>query len=301
MKSKLKILFFTLMLFLLAINLDCAPENPINLLPKEKDSWVKSGKPEIYNRKNLFDYIDGGAELYLAYDFQRLAVQRYSSADSAGKNSLTVEIYQMNSSSDAYGLFSFNQEGERVKLGQKGIYGYGLLRFWKGRFLVSILGFPDNLKETILKFGAQIDQKIKTPGKPPELLSKIPKENQVPHSDHFFHKQILLNNLYFLSDKNILNLSDQTDCLLTDYKFDGEITKLLLIQYPDFQEANNAYESFNKFYLKNGDIEKNKIIETEDGKLVGMDLEKNHFILVFEGKDKREILQLLDSVKKSLK
>jgi hypothetical protein len=74
-----------------------------------------------------------------------------------------------------------------------------------------------------------------------------------------------------------------------------------LIQYPDFQEANNAYESFNKFYLKNGDIEKNKIIETEDGKLVGMDLEKNHFILVFEGKDKREILQLLDSVKKSLK
>jgi hypothetical protein len=206
----------------------------------------------------------------------------------------------MNSSPDAYGLFSFDQEGERVELGQKGVYGYGLLRFWKGRFLVRILGSQDNLKETILKFGAQINQKIKTKGEHPELLSKIPKENQVPNSDHFFHKQILLNNLYFLSDKNILNLSDKTDCLLVDLKFDMEIFKLLLIEYPDSQKANNAYESFNKFYLKNDALEKNKIIEIEEGKLVGMDLEKNYFILVFEGKDKKEILQLLDSVKNSL-
>jgi hypothetical protein len=299
MKLKWAILGLTFAVIPLAINLNCASENPINLLPKEKDSWVKSGKPEIYNRKNLFDYMDGGAEPYLAYDFQRLAVQRYSSDDSARKNSLTVEIYQMNSSPDAYGLFSFDQEGERVELGQKGVYGYGLLRFWKGRFLVRILGSQDNLKETILKFGAQINQKIKTKDKPPELLSKIPKENQVPNSDHFFHKQILLNTLYFLSDKN--NLSDKTDCLLVDFKFDMEIFKLLLIEYPDSQKANNAYESFNKFYLKNEAQEKNKIIEIEEGKLVGMDLEKNYFILVFEGKDKREILQLLDSVKNFLK
>jgi len=301
MKLKWAILGLTFAVIPLAINLNCAPENPINLLPKEKDSWVKSGKPEIYNRKNLFDYIDGGAELYLAFDFQRLAVQRYSSDDSARKSSLTVEIYQMNSSPDAYGFFSFDQEGERVELGQKGVYGYGLLRFWKGKFLVRILGSQDNLKETIIKFGAQIDQKIKTQGKPPELLSKIPKENQVPNSDRFFHKQILLNNLYFLSDKNILNLSDKTDCLLVDFNFDMEIFKLLLIEYPDSQKANNAYESFNKFYLKNEALEKNKIIEIEEGKLVGMDLEKKYFILVFEGKDKKEILQLLDSVKNSLK
>jgi hypothetical protein len=290
----------------LAINLNCAQENPVNLLPGGKDGWVKSGKsagfmgPEIYDRKNLFDYMDGGAELYLAYDFQRLVVQRYSS-DSDRKNSLTVEIYQMNSSPDAYGLFSFDQEGEMVQLGQKGIYGYGLLRFWKDRFLVRILGSQDNLKETILKFGTEIDQKIKIKGKPPELLSKIPKDNQVPNSDHFFHKQILLNNLCFLSDKNILNLSDETDCLLADFKLDEQISKLLLIEYTDSKNAKIAYESFNKFYLKNEASENNKIIKVEEGKLVGMELEKNYLLLVFEGKDKKIILQLLDSVKNFLK
>lgn len=300
---KEKFLFSSLVIILWAINLNCAQENPTNLLPERKDGWVTSGKPEIYDRKNLFDYMDGGAELYLAYDFQRLVVQRYlpDFADSVRKNPLTVEIYQMNSSPDAYGLFSFDQEGEMVQLGQKGVYGYGLLRFWKGRFLVRILGSQNNLKETILKFGLEIDQKIKTEGKLPELLSKIPKDNQIPNSDHFFNKQILLNNLYFLSDKNILNLSDETDCLLADFKLDEQILKLLLIEYPDSKKANNAYENFNKFYLKNEASEKNKIIEIEEGKLVGMDLEKNYLLLVFEGKDKKITLQLFDSAKSSLK
>lgn len=309
MKSKLKILFSTLMLLPLAIHLNCAQENPINLLPEEKDGWVKSGKfagsigPEIYDRKNLFDYIDGGAELYLAYDFQRLAVQKYfsDSSDSEEKNSITLEIYQMNSSPDAYGLFSFDQEGEMVQLGQKGIYGYGLLNFWKDRFLVRILGSDESLKEKILEFGAQIDQKIKTTGRLPELLSKIPKGNLIPNSDHFFHKQILLNNLYFLSDKNILNLSDKTDCLLADFKLDEQILKLLLTEYPDSKKAKNAYKSFNKFYLKNKASEENKIVEIEDGKLVGLDLEKNYLFLIFEGTKKSMVLQLLDSVKDSVK
>lgn len=303
MKLKLKILFSSLVIILLAINLNCAQENLVNLLPGGKDPWVKSGKAEIYDRKNLFDYMNGGAELYLAYDFQRLVVQRYlsNSKDPVKKNSITVEIYQMNSSPDAYGLFSFDQEGEMVELGQKGVYGYGLLKFWKARFLVRILGSQANLRETILKFGADIDQKMKTKGKPPELLSKIPKDNLIPNSDHFFHKQILLNNLYFLSDKNILNLSDKTDCLLADFEFDKQILKLLLIEYPDSEKAQNAYESFNKFYLKNKASEKNKITEIEGGKLVGMDLEKNHLLLIFESTDKKITLQLLDSVKNYLK
>jgi len=275
----------------------------INLLPAGTDDWVKSGEPETYDRKDLFDYMDGGAELYLAYDFQTLVMQRYlsDSADSVKKNSITIEIYQMNSSPDAYGLFSFDQVGEMVEIGQKGVYGYGLLKFWKDKFFVRILGSQADLKETIFKFGADIDKKMKTEGKPPELLSKVPKHNLIPNSDHFFHKQILLNNLYFLSDKNILDLSDKTDCLLADFEFDKQILKLFLIEYADSKKAQNAYENFNKFYLKNEASERNEIIEIEEEKLVGMNLEKNYLILVFEGTEKKITLQLLDSVKNSLK
>lgn len=300
---KLRILFSSLVIILAAINLNCAKENLVSLLPGEKDGWAKSGRPEIYDRDNLFDYIDGGAELYLAYDFQRLVVQRYvsGSKSSLGQNSITVEIYQMKSSADAYGLFSFDQEGERVELGQKGVYGYGLLKFWKDTFLVRILGSQSDLKETILEFGANTDEKIKSEGNPPELLSKIPQDKLIPNSDHFFHKHVLLNNLYFLSDKNILSLNDETDCILADFKFDEQILKLLLIEYPDSKKAQGAYESFGKFYLKSQTSEKARAIEVEQGKVVGMDLERNYLMLVFEGMEKRITLRLLDSVKNYLK
>ncbi len=300
---KLRILFSSLVMILTAINLNCARENLVTLLPAARDDWTKSGKPEIYDRDNLFDYMDGGAELYLAYDFERLVVQRYISASksSLSKNSITVEIYQMTSSADAYGLFSFDQVGERVEIGQKGVYGYGLLKFWKDGFLVRILGSQDDLRETIFQLAKNIDQKIKTKGEPPRLLSKIPKHDLIPDSDHFFHKQMLLNNLYFLSDKNILKLSDETDCILADFKVDEQILKFLLIEYRDSTEARNAYQKFNESYLKNEASEKNRIIEVEEGKLVGMDLERNYLMLVFEGTEKKMTLRLLDSVKNHFK
>ncbi len=274
-----------------------------NFLPAGGDGWVKSGEMEVYDRNNLFDYMDGGAELYLAYDFQKLVVQRYSSGstDASKGNSITVEIYQMNSSPDAYGLFSFDQEGEMVELGQKGVYGYGLLKFWKDRYLVRILGSQPDLRETILRLGGDVDEKIRGEGALPELLSKIPKDDLIPNSDHFFHKQILLNNLYFLSDKNILNLTDKTDCLLADFGFDGETLKLLLVEYPDLSQAKNAYQSFNNLYLKGEASETDKIVKIEQGKLVEADLKENYLLLVFEGTDRDIVLQLLDSVKNSLR
>ena len=39
--------------------------------------WKKSGEIRIFLPKNLYDYIDGGADLYLKYDFQELQVAEY--------------------------------------------------------------------------------------------------------------------------------------------------------------------------------------------------------------------------------
>jgi hypothetical protein len=300
---KSKILLPSLAIIILTINMSCCQDNMINLLPAGRDGWVKSGEMEVYDRNNLFDYMDGGAELYLAYDFQKLVVQRYSSGstDVVKGNSITVEIYQMNSSPDAYGLYSFDQEGETVEVGQKGVYGYGLLKFWKEKHLVRILGSRPDLRETVLKLGRDIDEKIRDEGALPELLSKIPKDELIPNSDHFFHKQILLNNLYFLSDKNILNLTDKTDCLLADFGSDGDILRLLVVEYPDLSQAENAYQSFNKLYLKGEASETDRIVEIEQGKLVGVDLGKNYLLLIFEGTEKEIVLRLLDSVKGHLR
>ncbi len=279
-----------------------ATNSLIELIPDAEGGWIKSEATEIYNRKTLFDYIDGGAELYLAYDFQQLVVQRYlpELKDTLKEKSIMIEIWQMNSSADAYGIFSFDLEGESVKIGQRGIYSDGLLRFWKDKFFVRILGLGKDLKEIILKLGNKIDRKIKKEGKLPQLVSKIPSDSLIPGSVHFFHKQIILKNLYFFSDQDILNLNEKTDCVLADFTLGKDSLKLLLIQYPDTIKAQEAQENLKKFYLKNKSSIEDRMFEIKEKKLPGIDLEGNYLIVVFEGKDRENILWLLNSTKNSL-
>ena len=277
-------------------------DNLRGLLPDTGEGWKISEALETYNRKNLFDYINGGAELYLAYDFQQLVVRTYTSAfvDSTKGKSITVEIWQMNSSADAFGIFSLDQEGKRVDIGQEGIYGYGVLRFWNDLYFVRILGLDDNLKEIILKLGSKIDKRIKKEGKLPALVSKTPSDSLVPGSVHFFHKQIILKNLYFFSDQKVLNLDRKTNCVLADYRFDKDRLRLLLIQYPDTTMTENIEDSLKGVYLQNQSSIDDNIFKTEEGKLLGMDSVGNYLILVFEGKKRENILWLLDSTKSSL-
>ena len=206
----------------------------------------------------------------------------------------------MNSSADAYGIFSFDQEGKKVKIGQRGVYSHGLLRFWKDIYFVRILGLEDNLEEIILKLGSKVDKKIKREGKPPELVSKIPSDSLILGSVHFFHKQIILNNLYFISDQNILNLNEQTDCALADFRLGKDRLKLLLVQYPDTIIAKEAGDSLKEIYLQNKPSTDDNIFKTKEEKLLGMDLGGNYLILVFEGKDRKHILWLLNSAKSAL-
>jgi hypothetical protein len=299
-----KIFFILFFLF----NWRCIPEKTLDLkklLPQEKNGLKKIDSPKIYNRENLFDYLDGGAELYLAYDFQKLIVQKYffSQDAFAQKKTLTVEIFQMHSSLDTYGLFSLDQDGEELNVAQKALYGYGLLKLWKGNYFLRILNIEgtDEAKEMTIKMGEEISEKIKKRGELPPLLSFLPEKGFVPKSDRYFHKITILNHLYSLANKNILNLSEKTNAVLSDFKIDEQILKLLLIEYPDTLQAKKSFSDFNLLYLKKQSMDKRNIVKVEEGKFVGVELNDKYLCLVFESDDVNLINSLLDSVKNKLK
>jgi len=50
-------------------------------LPIGVEGWRWDGKEIKYNTRTLFDYIDGAAELYLAYGFQNLTVRRFEKSN----------------------------------------------------------------------------------------------------------------------------------------------------------------------------------------------------------------------------
>lgn len=65
-----------------------------------REGRIKSEK--TYTRESLFGYMNGGAELYLEYGFERLVV---SELDIDGTE-YKVEVYKMNEPQAAYGIYS---------------------------------------------------------------------------------------------------------------------------------------------------------------------------------------------------
>ena len=72
------------------------------LLEVSETSGGKIIKTEFYSGRALFGYIDGGAELYLEYGFRKLGRQE---VEYPGER-LVVEVYQMGSPIEAFGIFS---------------------------------------------------------------------------------------------------------------------------------------------------------------------------------------------------
>jgi hypothetical protein len=250
-------------------------------LPTEVEGWKWDGKEMKYNSRTLFEYIDGAAELYLAYGFQNLTVRRF---EKSNQSPITIELYEMASSEDAYGVFSFERQDEAVGIGQGSEFGGGLLRFWKGNHFVSIYadGEGVEVESTILKMGRAAANTIQATGPDPKLVAFIPAKDLglVDKSIRYIRSHVLLNQRFFIAHQNILNLNRKTEAVLAQYIRDKQKTQLLLIRYPNLKEAGNAYQSFMKAYLP--DTGGKDHSRTEDRRWT-FARQRNEFVLIVFG------------------
>ena len=144
-----------------------------NLLPSDIKGWKKTDPPIIYTQDTLYDYINGGAELYIAYNFKEVLSVKYEKE----KNSeIIIDFFDMGSSYDAYGIFSQGREKEDGLLGQGSEYSSGLLSFWKGQYFISILAYPETeeKKGIVLALGKILEDSIPLIGDSPPILKLLP-------------------------------------------------------------------------------------------------------------------------------
>ncbi len=101
--------------------------------------WTAPEPARVAVGDELFDLIDGGAELYHEYGFKRAASWQL---ETASRSSIQVEVYEMNDAPAAYGVFSLMQTGKftRGSLGQGSLrFGY-YTAFWSGPYYASVTG-----------------------------------------------------------------------------------------------------------------------------------------------------------------
>lgn len=291
MRFLIKIFIF----FLFCNNIMSVIETELSeYLPEEINGWKKKGADRFFNPDNLFEYINGGAELFISYGFKKALTRKYGCIE---QSEIIVDVFDMGAPSNAFGVFSQGRENLSKNIGQGSEYSSGLLIFWKHRYYISILSFPETevSKRVILRLGKYISRSIKEEGELPSVLSLLPNEGLVKKSVRFFRHYIWLNSHYFISNQNILNINKNTESVLAKYR--GKTSKhyVLLILYPNKENAEEAYKSFLHNYLIDA---RDGIKKIEDGKWTGCTLQKKLVIIVLNAGSSKRIQHLFDKIEK---
>jgi len=148
-----------------------------NLIPAGScgTGWKMEGKTVVYDQDTLSDRIDGEAELYFPYGFDRMIAARYESEKKDGAG-IDVEVFRMGSLLDSFGMFANyrQKDGRTVALGAESNLSGSQLFFYQGRHFIHIqmTGGESTNPEAVLECAKAVAALL--PGeinRPPELAA----------------------------------------------------------------------------------------------------------------------------------
>ena len=203
--------------------------------------WNISQKMETYNRDNLFGLVDGQADSFFLYGFEKAAVQRYQNDTGI---LLNVEIWQLATNADAYGLFSTGRVGSPASFGNEADTDPGRrLAFWQNRFFVNVNATEPVPDETLSAFARAIAGALPTGGVVPTIVTRLPLTGLVARSDVFFHEEMSIQTEVWLGGENMLGLSQATNGVVARYETGDATVRLMLIEYPDAGQASKGLKA----------------------------------------------------------
>jgi hypothetical protein len=261
-------------------------------LPPSIDQWTPSESSRIYRGREIFTYIDGAGEVYLAYRFDSVLVQRYARP---GQEEILVEIFDMGTSHNAFGVYTYMQgRSPELPIGQAGEYRSGLLCFWRGRYCVYIRidNENDRAKDAVLAIGKWIAVAIGWDGEKPPILNSLPEGAYDPGSLRYFYRHEILNTHFYVSDGNLFLLDDRTEALLARMKLDG--SHLLVVRYPSSGQADSAYESVVTHLLP--DAREPGVAKTENGKWTACEKKGGYLVAAFDAATRQNAANAITSV-----
>lgn len=263
-------------------------------LPGQISGWVVETQDRIYDPKTIFGYINGGAEVYKAYNMLACFSRRYTIDDGPA---IVLDIFDMGSPADAFGVFTHDTDGSAIAVGQDGRLRPGWLSFWKNRFFVSVYAEDDTeaAQKAMIELARQVADGIPQPGAKPEILSRLPLDGLDSQSIRYLHHPILLNYHYYLSDENLLQISAATDVALATYRIGNKNALLLLVVYPKSDDATKSKERFLEHYLPDADPSGAALLE--NGKWAVIQKKERLIAIVLEADDRKLADYLLRNVK----
>jgi hypothetical protein len=146
-------------------------------------------EPSFYKTDTLYQYIDGGADVYLLYDFQLLLHQDFK----AGAADMTADVYDMGKPEDAFGIYSAERSPKYnyIPVGAEGYRSKGVLNFFQDRYYVKLSGSGASIDVQLDQLARTLSTRIGGSRTAPPLLLKLPQLHRVKHSEQYVRKDPL--------------------------------------------------------------------------------------------------------------
>ena len=197
------------------------------LLPQsgEIGEWSRDGEQLIYYADDLWEYINGAAEGFLAYEVKAVIAQDYVDRSGAG---IKLEIYDHQTPLMGFGIYAQHRDPSLafVEIGREGFADEYSVQFWKGRYYVKLIAYSatGEIAAAMRLVAGAVAGKIADDSEPPEELDLFPQKGLVPRSEA-------------LLTEGVLGRSRFPRAFVGSYDLDGASGKLYLFRRESAEDA----------------------------------------------------------------
>lgn len=214
-----------------------------NLLPATEwqEGWNWESAPQFYNADDLFEYINGSADLYLAYGFKQLVTVNFMTDDDF---SVLVDVYDMGNRLNAFGVFSnYRSPGnEYADIGSEATISDYHIRFFHGQYIVDLNASDatDIVQKFMREVATEIAVRIDAPTEKPEILNLLPVKNIIRKTPKYISEG-LLGHQFFPKG------------LEAQYQIDSTTVKAFVVICDSQNDAESAFKAFSDYLQKRGE------------------------------------------------
>jgi hypothetical protein len=260
-----------------------AAETPIEaLVPRvAPEGWALKAPSETFTKETLFEHIDGQADLFIQYGFEKSVFAIYRNLVSSD-DKIDVDIYDMGNALQAFGVFSrFRSEERPAEVGTDSYLDDRSLIFYKGRYFVVLQAAKPNTK-ILEELARRIDSETLDNFFPPKEIRYFPKSGLKPGSIEYYPEGLL--GYEFLKRGLKANYVEQDEKQTASNTKPSEAREfsLFLAVFENSHEAAHALTAFRDYLSEKGKTERG-ILTLGEHSFTGVDQYQGKVIVARKG------------------
>jgi hypothetical protein len=253
----------------------CLNPAKANIVFPDFTGWKLQEDQRIYSSKDLWELIDGAADIFLSYDFKDLRIAEYINKDQI----IRVELYRQSTTDNAYGIYTAERMPDypQVSVGSQGYKSQGVLNFLSGNYYVKIMsaGAAEAGEDAIAQLAVIINNMLAQPIGLPEVLKLFPEEGKENLSDAYIAQ-------------NFLGYSFLHSAFTAKYKTEAEFQLFIIKDTPE--ELQHMLDEYNKMLKDDKPTLKDNLIIVKDPYNGTLFMQKNGEYLVGVVNTEKEVL-----------